>query len=86
LPPFAREKAHDALKNADVQLAEKIIDALPWDDAKKAMAKQILRGLLAGFKGKTWEPPTPPLHEMPPSAAPKMDQPPGVLKLPEVTF
>src|SRR5215210_2684098 len=36
LPDWAREKAIDALKDADEMAAEKIIDALPWDGTTKA--------------------------------------------------
>jgi len=57
LPKWAREKAIDGLKDADETIAEKIIEALPWDDKMKAAATAALKAALQMAKGKKYEPP-----------------------------
>ena len=57
LPKWAREKAIDGLKDADETIAEKIIEALPWDDKLKAAATAALKAALQMAKGKKYEPP-----------------------------
>ena len=64
LPDWARTKAIDALKDADEMAAEKIIDALPWDDKTKAAATAAIQSILQLAKGRKFKmpevPPRPP--------------------------
>ena len=55
LPDWAREKAIDGLKDIDETIAEKIIDALPWESRTKAAATAALKALLQTAKGKKFE-------------------------------
>ena len=55
LPDWARNKAIDALKDIDETIAEKIIDALPWDAKVKGAATAALKALLQTAKGKKFE-------------------------------
>jgi outer membrane protein OmpA-like peptidoglycan-associated protein len=74
LPKTVRDKAVDALKNADELIAEKIIDSLPLEDKAKAALKAIVKTLLEEAKGKVFQPPTPqpPQYQQPPSNVPPM--------------
>jgi hypothetical protein len=60
LPDWARKKAIDALKDVDETIAEKIIDALPWDANVKAAATAVLKTLLQQAKGKKFKLPEAP--------------------------
>lgn len=79
LPDWAREKAIDALKDADEMIAEKIIDALPWDGGTKAAATAALKALLQTAKGRRFK-----LPEAPPPGArqPDWQRQPEFQKLP----
>ena len=55
LPDWAREKAIGALEDIDETIAEKIIDALPWDANVKSAATAALKALLQTAKGKKFE-------------------------------
>ena len=57
LPDWARDKAIDALKDIDETAAEKILDAVPFDDKYKEAAKAAMKALLQSLKGKKWEAP-----------------------------
>ncbi len=82
LPRWARDKAIDALKDADEMAADKIIDAMPWGGKEKEAAKAAIKSILQLLKGKRFKEPTPPLHEMPPSASPKFQEMPGQVIIP----
>jgi outer membrane protein OmpA-like peptidoglycan-associated protein len=90
LPKWAREKAVDALKDADEKAADAIIDAIPFgDDEYKQAAKAAMKALLQTLKGRKFKPPpTPPgsLPELPPP--PGFDKAPGekIFKLPAIPF
>jgi outer membrane protein OmpA-like peptidoglycan-associated protein len=88
LPPFLRDKAKDALSTADEDAADKALDFLPTDDKTKAAVKAAVKALLQTLKGKKWTPPVPPpqQYDQPPSGAPKMDTPPGVIQLPPIKW
>ena len=60
LPNWAREKAIDGLKDIDETIAEKIIDALPWESGTKEAATAALKALLQTAKGKKFETPVAP--------------------------
>jgi hypothetical protein len=60
LPNWAREKAIDGLKDIDETVAEKIIDALPWESKAKEAATAALKALLQTAKGKKFETPVAP--------------------------
>jgi hypothetical protein len=60
LPDWARDKAIDALEDIDETIAEKIIDALPWDAKVKGAATAALKALLQTAKGKTFKLPEAP--------------------------
>jgi hypothetical protein len=78
LPDWAREKAIDALKDADEAAAEKIIDALPWDAKTKGAATAVLKSLLQLAKGKKFK-----LPEAPPGTrAPDWGKAPDFQKMP----
>ena len=85
LPVWARDKVIDASKDGDEVLAEKVIDPLPLDDKTKAVVQAVVKSLLQIAKGKKFEVPTPPLYEMPPSAAPTVPKAPGEV-IPGTTF
>ena len=57
LPDWARKQAIDGLKDIDETIAEKIIDALPWDSGVKEAATQALKALLQTAKGKKFKTP-----------------------------
>ncbi len=66
LPDWARDKAIGALEDIDETIADKIIDALPWDAQIKGAAKATLKGILKSAKGKKFEvPPAPPATRTP---------------------
>jgi hypothetical protein len=66
LPGWARDKAIDALKDADEMAAEKIIDALPWDDKTKSAATAAIQSLLQLAKGRKFKlPEAPPNPRLP---------------------
>jgi Domain of unknown function (DUF4157) len=81
LPKWAQEKIIDAAKDGDEMLAEKIIDSLPLGD-KKAAIQSIVKSILQMVKGKKFEVPIPPLHEIPPSTAPDFPKAPGEVIVP----
>ena len=60
LPNWARDKAIDGLKDIDETIAEKIIDALPWESGTKEAATAALKALLQTAKGKKFEMPVAP--------------------------
>jgi hypothetical protein len=60
LPNWARDKAIDGLKDIDETIAEKIIDALPWEAKAKEAATAALKALLQTAKGKKFELPVAP--------------------------
>ena len=60
LPNWARDKAIDGLKDIDETIAEKIIDALPWESGTKEAATAALKALLQTAKGKKFETPVAP--------------------------
>ena len=78
LPGWAREKAIDALKDADEMAAEKIIDALPWDAKTKGAATAVLKSLLQLAKGKKFKMPEAP----PGTRAPDWGKAPDFQKMP----
>ena len=84
LPDWAREKAIDALKDADEAAAEKIIDALPWGSQEKAAATAILKSLLQLAKGKTFKVPEAPPGTRAPdwSKQPDFQKSPGQVIIP----
>jgi hypothetical protein len=84
LPDWARKKAIDALKDVDETIAEKIIDALPWDANVKAAATAALKALLQTAKGKKLEiPPAPPATRAPDwSRQPDFQPSPGQVIIP----
>ena len=55
LPNWARDKAIDGLKDIDETIAEKIIEALPWESGTKEAATAALKALLQTAKGKKFE-------------------------------
>jgi outer membrane protein OmpA-like peptidoglycan-associated protein len=87
LPKWAQDKIIDAAKDGDEMLVEKIIDSLPLGD-KKAAIQSIVKSILQMVKGKKFEVPIPPLHEIPPSVAPDFPKAPGekILNLPPIKF
>jgi outer membrane protein OmpA-like peptidoglycan-associated protein len=88
LPKGLRDKAVDALKDADEIAAEKIIDSLPLDGKAKAALQAVVKSLLEMAKGKTFTPPTPqpPQHQQPPSATPDFPRAPGQVIIPGPTW
>jgi hypothetical protein len=84
LPDWARSKAIDALKDIDETIAEKIIDALPWDAQVKGAATAALKALLQTAKGKKFEiPPAPPATRAPDwSKQPDFPSAPGQVIIP----
>ena len=84
LPDWARKKAIDGLKDIDETIAEKIIDALPWDANVKAAATAALKALLQTAKGKKFEiPPAPPSVRAPDwSRQPDFQPSPGQVIIP----
>jgi hypothetical protein len=82
LPDWAREKAIDALKDADETAAEKIIDALPWDGQTKGAATAILKSLLQMAKGKRFVMPDAP----PGTRQPEWQKLPDAPKMPGETI
>ncbi|HEX4610558.1 MAG TPA: DUF4157 domain-containing protein, partial [Urbifossiella sp.] len=85
LPKDIREKAVDALKDADEGLADTIIGALPLDGKLKAALKATIKGLLQSGKGKKFEVPNPSPYELPPSVAPQVPSAP-TLDSPPIRF
>jgi outer membrane protein OmpA-like peptidoglycan-associated protein len=88
LPKSIRDKAVDGLKDADEMLAEKIIDALPLDGKLKAVLQATVKGWLKKAKGHEFEVPVPqpPQYQQPPSSAPQMPAPSGVISSPPIRF
>jgi outer membrane protein OmpA-like peptidoglycan-associated protein len=86
LPNWARDKIIDALKDGDEMLAEKIIDSLPLDGKTQAAVQAVVKSILQIAKGKKFEVPIPPLHDMPPSTAPQFPKAPGEVIIPGPTF
>ena len=84
LPDWAREKAIGALEDIDETIAEKIIDALPWDANVKSAATAALKALLQTAKGKKFElPPSPPSVRAPDwSRQPDFQPSPGQVIIP----
>ena len=84
LPDWARDKAIGALEDIDETIAEKIIDALPWDAKVKGAATAALKGLLKTAKGKKFEiPPAPPATRAPDwSKQPDFQPSPGQVIIP----
>jgi hypothetical protein len=74
------------LKDGDEMLAEKVIDALPLEGKTKAAVQAIVKSILQMAKGKKFELPIPPLHELPPSNAPQFPKAPGEVIIPGPTF
>ena len=90
LPEWARTKAIDALKDADEMAAEKIIDALPWDDKTKAAATAAIQSILQLAKGRTFKLPEAPPNPRLPDWTKPIDVPkaPGeqIFMLPPIRF
>ena len=86
LPDALRDKAIDALKDADEKLAEKIIDGLPVDAQKKAMLQAVVKRLLQVAKGKTFEVPQPPPRSPEFGPSPSFPKMPGEVIVPGPTF
>ncbi len=90
LPDWARTKAIDALKDADEMAAEKIIDALPWDDKTKAAATAAIQSILQLAKGRTFKLPEAPPNPRLPDWSKPIDVPkaPGeqIFMLPPIRF
>jgi hypothetical protein len=84
LPDWARDKAIGALEDIDETIAEKIIDALPWDAQVKGAATAALKALLQTAKGKKFEiPPAPPATRAPDwSRQPDFQPSPGQVIIP----
>jgi hypothetical protein len=84
LPDWARKKAIDALKDIDETIAEKIIDALPWDAKVKSAATAALKALLKTAKGKKFELPPAPVDTRVPdwSKQPDFQPSPGQVIIP----
>jgi hypothetical protein len=82
LPDWARVKAIDALKDADELAAEKIIDALPWDDKTKAAATAAIQSVLQLAKGRKFKMPDAP----PATRAPEWQKLPDLPKAPGETI
>jgi hypothetical protein len=84
LPDWARDKAIGALEDIDETIAEKIIDALPWDANVKGAATAALKALLQTAKGKKFEiPPAPPAVRAPDwSKQPDFQPSPGQVIIP----
>ena len=84
LPDWARSKAIDGLEDIDETIAEKIIDALPWDANVKSAATAALKALLQTAKGKKFEvPPAPPSVRAPDwSRQPDFQPSPGQVIIP----
>jgi|GEM_PF-5843584 outer membrane protein OmpA-like peptidoglycan-associated protein len=89
LPKWARDKAIGALKDADEEVADAVIDAIPLgDDEYKKAAKAAMKALLQTLKGRKYKPPPEPppgLRDLPASSFPKA---PGevLFKLPPIRF
>ena len=90
LPDWARTKAIDALKDADEMAAEKIIDALPWDDKTKAAATAAIQSILQLAKGRKFKMPELPPGPRVPDWSKPIDVPkaPGeqIFMLPPIRF
>jgi len=90
LPDWARTKAIDALKDADEMAAEKIIDALPWDDKTKAAATAAIQSILQLAKGRKFKLPEAPPNPRLPDWSKPIDVPkaPGeqIFMLPPIRF
>ena len=84
LPDWARSKAIDALKDIDETIAEKIIDALPWDATVKGAATAALKALLRKAKGKEFKMPEAPPGTRAPdwSKQPDFQRSPGQVIIP----
>jgi hypothetical protein len=84
LPDWARKKAIDALKDIDETIAEKIIDALPWDSQVKGAATTALKALLQAAKGKKLKLPEAPPGTREPdwSKQPDFQRAPGTVIIP----
>jgi hypothetical protein len=84
LPDWARNKAIDALKDIDETIAEKIIDALPWDAKVKGAATAALKALLRKAKGKEFKMPEAPPGTRAPdwSKQPDFQRSPGQVIIP----
>lgn len=88
LPPRAREKAIDALKDIDETAVDKVLDAVPWDDKQKAAAKAALKALFKTLKGGKFKPPEPPPRGPEFGPEPEFQKLPGekIFKLPPIRF
>ncbi len=88
LPKWMQDKVVDGLKDGDEMIADKVIDALPIDDKKKAAIKAIAKSLLQMAKGKKFTAPSPPPRGMDPTIPPFPGFPkmPGEVIIPGPTF
>lgn len=90
LPKWARDKAIDALKDADEKAADAIIDAIPFDDEYKKAAKAAMKALLQTLKGRKFKPPPEPPRAIPEDMlkTPSFPKAPGemIFKLPAIRF
>lgn len=59
---------------------------LPLEGKTKAAVQAVVKSILQMAKGKKFEAPIPPLHEMPPSTAPEFPKAPGEVIIPGPTF
>jgi outer membrane protein OmpA-like peptidoglycan-associated protein len=88
VPDIFRGPLIDALKKGDETLIEKAIGTMKVDDKTKSALIAAAIALLRILKGEKWKPPTPPLHEPPPSNVPEMPKMPGevIIKGPVIRF
>lgn len=88
LPELARGPLEDALRSLDETLVSHAIDTLKADGDTKNAVRAAAVALLKVLKGERFEPPVPPLYEMPPSVAPPTLTTPGetIIQLPVIKF
>jgi outer membrane protein OmpA-like peptidoglycan-associated protein len=77
LPEAAQDKVRNALADLDEVAADKVIDLLPLEGEEKEAVKAVAKSILQLLKGKKPNMQEPSPHQLPPSIAPKFDQPPG---------
>lgn len=88
LPPWARDKAIDGLKDIDETAVDKVIDAVPWDEKQKTAAKAALKALLKTLKGQKFKAPEPPPRGADFGPQPEFPKAPGekIFNLPPIRF